>query len=296
MNIVPFPTPPGALRKWLLYFALLTSFALVTWFWYTYMPMRSHWPEIFRPAIYKIFSFQTPYTNPLFYNPPWALIPLMPFALLPERLGWALLASTTFFAFAFTAHRMGARWYVILILLTLPQTLYNGLQVNVDWLVALGFLMPPKIGLFFIMMKPQLGAPLALLWLIESWREGGWRRVLQTFMPITIAFLISFAIFGFYPMGSEGLVLLEGKTFWPFSIPLGIALIVLSVRYNNRGHAIFSAPFISPYIQGYSLPFSLLGLLPSSLWTITGAATLWLYQFYSTPWMLAALLAPFLGH
>lgn len=266
----------------------------MTWFWYSYMPMLSHWPTIFRPAIYNIFSFQTPYTDPLFYSPPWALIPLMPFALLPERLGWALLASTTFFAFAYAAYKLGAKWYLILAMLLLPQTLYNGLQVNVDWLVALGFLMPPKIGLLFIMMKPQLGLPLALFWLIEAWRDGGWRKVSSTLWPISAAFLISFTFFGFYLLGSNRLILLEGKTFWPFSIPFGFALLTLSIKNRKPGHAIASAPFVSPYIQGYSLPFALLGLLPSTRWTITGIATLWLYQFYASPWMLTALIGPFI--
>lgn len=172
-------------RRWKLYVSLLVGFSLLTWFWYAYMPMLSHWPTIFRPAIYKIFSFQTPYTDPLFYNPPWALIPLMPFALLPERLGWALPASTTFFAFAYTAYKMGAKWYLILAMLLIPQTLYNGLQVNVDWLVALGFLMPHKIGLLFIMMKPQLGLPLTLFRFNEAWRADSWRKALSTFWPIS---------------------------------------------------------------------------------------------------------------
>jgi len=290
MTIVPSPTSPGVLRKWLFYAALLITFALVTWFWYTYMPMRSHWTTFFRPAIHELLSFRTPYSVEGFYNPPWGLIPLIPFYLLPERLGWALLATTTFFVYGFVAHKMGAKWYLIALMLLLPHTLYSGLQVNVDWLVAIGFILPPKYGLFLILLKPQLGFPLALFWFIEEFRVGGIRQVFKTFLPVSVAFGLSFLIYGLYLTSSSELIMLDGASLWPYSIPLGIALFIQSIKSRERNLSILAAPFLSPYIQPYSLSFALLGLLPGQLWTMTGVASLWLYR---SGWMIQILIGPF---
>jgi len=268
-------------------------FIAATWFWYSFMPMRHHWPEIFRPAVYKLLSFQSPYLIDRFFNPPWALIPLLPFALLPERLGWSLLAVTTFFVLGFVAHRMGAKWWMVMALLLLPHTLYNGLQVNVDWLAALGFIMPPQIGLFFILLKPQLGAPLALFWLIETWRTGGWRKAIKIFAPVTTAFLISFLIYDLYITRSTELILQDGKSFWPFSIPIGVILLFLSIRSRKPALSIFSAPFLSPYTQPYSWPYSLLGLINRPKIFLVFILIMWIIQDRDGPWMLRMILAPF---
>jgi len=85
--------------------------------------------------------------------------------------------------------------------------------------------------------------------------------------------------------------MLDGSTLWPYSIPLGIALFIQSIKSREKNLSILAAPFLMPYIRPYSLPFSLLGLLPNQLWSLAGIASLWLYQ---SGWMLGYLLQPFM--
>lgn len=269
-------------------------FFAVTAFIFSAFPMRHHWYEIFRPAALALAGLKDPYSVQNFFNPPWALIPVIPFALLPERIGFALLGSTTLFAFGYVARRMGASWLVTVAFLLLPHTLYNAIQVNVDWLVAIGFLMPPQIGLFFVLIKPQIGFFIALFWLVEAWRKGGFREVVRVFMPVSIAFLISFVVFGPYFMKSEGMILQEGKSFWPWSIPIGLVLLFLSLKFRKLGPSILAGPFLSPYTQPYTWPLALLGLFPNKIFMLLGVIFLWIFQDPGSLYEIRTVLSVFI--
>jgi hypothetical protein len=182
----------------------LTALAALVAFTWSF-PMGADWSIYFRPAALQMIRFQTPYSIEGFYNPPWTLLPLIPFALLPERLGGMVISFFTLLGYGYAAYRMGARPLTLAILLTSPPALMAVYNANVEWLAVLGFILPPYLGLFFVMMKPQIGAGVALFWLIQAFRSGGIRQVLVVFSPVTIAFLLSFLIFGLYPMNSINL-------------------------------------------------------------------------------------------
>jgi len=248
-------------KKVLIIIGLALSFLALTSIIYFLYPVRSHWSEIFRPAALEIIQFKNPYSIEKFFNPPWALIPIIPFAILPEKIGNALYASISLFGFAYAAYKMGARWYVLLIFMILPQTLYNGIQVNVDWLVAIGFTLPPQIGLFFILLKPQIGIFLALYWFIEAWKKDKIKMVSRTFGPVSIAFLLSFLLFGFYFEKGSFLLGYEGRTLLPMSIPFGLLLFITAFRLKQSGYSITCFPLLTPYFQPYSLPLAALGII-----------------------------------
>lgn len=242
-------------------FLLLVAFSLCTAVIYNYVPVYSHWAEIFRPAALNLLHGQSPYQIENFFNPPWALLPLLPLAILPIRLGNAILGTLTLFSYAFVGYKFGAKPIILLLFLSLPLTLYAIIQVNVDWLMALGFIMPPQIGLFFILVKPQLGWALAFYWLIDIWTTAGLTKTIKVFAPVTVTFLLSFLIFGNY-WDSAGVVFNEpNKSFWPVSIPVGMVVLFLAFRLKHPGLAIASSPLLSPYVQPYSLPLAILGLM-----------------------------------
>ncbi|NMB55475.1 MAG: hypothetical protein GYA15_12305 [Leptolinea sp.] len=156
-------------RTFLICFSLLFFFlAILVYFVY---PVQEHWQSIFRPAALEILHFRNPYTVEKFFNPPWALLPIIPFAVLPERLGNALWAATSIATLGFVFKKLGASWLLTLAFLLLPFTLYNMVQVNIDWIVALGFLLSPRWALFLILLKPQIGGLLAIYWGIEAWKR-----------------------------------------------------------------------------------------------------------------------------
>jgi hypothetical protein len=124
-----------------------------------FLPYGIDWSMYFRPAARAMLSGESPYAVQGFYNPPWALVPLLPLALLPESLGRALLFLISFGSMFFIIRRLGARGLVgvtaFLVSLPVAFGLFNG---NIDWLVMLGFLLPPRVGMLFVCLKPQVGA------------------------------------------------------------------------------------------------------------------------------------------
>jgi hypothetical protein len=243
---------------------------------YYIFPVGSHWAEIFRPASLRLLRGGNPYVGLNFFNPPWALLPLLPMAVLPERLGNAFLGSITIISFGYIAIKMGAKPITLALFLTLPLTLYNVIQVNIDWLVAWGFLLPPQIGLFFILLKPQMGVFLAFYWFIDCWKTGGIKLVIKVFSPVAVSFLLSFIFYGNY--FQKGTVIFEGQyntTLWPTSISIGLVILFLAFRLKKPGLAISSAPLLSPYVQPYSIPLAIFGLLPDQPITIILIIGLW---------------------
>ena len=140
---------------------LIILFPLVVFLIYSYFPIRDHW-ETYRTASRYLLSFKNPYQVEKFFNPPWALFPIIPFALLPFRIGNAIWAAISIYMYGFIARKLGANWIATIGFITLPHTLYTLFQVNIDWIVALGMLLPPQMGVFLICLKPQIGTFLAI--------------------------------------------------------------------------------------------------------------------------------------
>ncbi len=245
---------------------------------YFVVPTGPEWAT-FRPAALALWSGHSPYTIPGYYNSPWLLFPIVPFAILPEHLGFSLFATAGLLAFAYTAYRLGARpWGVVAILFSYPVTLclYRG---QVDWLVLLGSVLPPQIGLFLVLSKPQIGVGIAIFWLIEAFRTGGVKQVLRVFTPVSPSYLASIPLFGLWllpPIGIETNPI--NISFWPLSIPVGLALLVLANRTHHLHYSILASPFFSPYLCAYSLPGVLLGLAEYPLELIAVSSGLWIWQ------------------
>jgi hypothetical protein len=124
--------------------------------------------------------------------------------------------------------------------------------------------------LLFIVIKPQIAVAVVIFWLIEAWRTGGWREVVRVFWPLTALTLISFLIFGLWPLTMG--INLEGwvwwnASFWPQSIPIGLALLVAAIRSRNVEYAMGASPALSPYVllHAYSGAFAALLRHPAEL-------------------------------
>ncbi|NOH13429.1 MAG: hypothetical protein HND51_17465 [Chloroflexi bacterium] len=212
---------------------------------------------------------------PGFYNPPWTIIPLIPFAILPERFGSALMIMAAIASLAYVSHRMGAKPIAVILLVLSPPALHGYLSGNIDWLPVIGYLMPPQIGLFFISIKPQLGLGVGVYWLAESWREGGWRKTLQVFAPVAIGLLLSFALFGLWPLkyNFNAEDWWWNASLWPTSLPVGLGLMVAALRTRRIEYAIAASPCFSPYVLFHSWVVVLIAIVaatPEFIATLTG--------------------------
>src|ERR1051325_6552302 len=67
------------------------------------------WTENYGPAALAVWHGTSPYTVDHFFAAPWAVIPLIPFALLPYSIGRWYLFIAGVCAYAFTAYRLGAK-------------------------------------------------------------------------------------------------------------------------------------------------------------------------------------------
>ena len=242
-----------------------------------FLPPAIDWSNAFRPAALTLLSGNSPYNNPLMVHAPWGLIMLTPLAILPEAVGRAMLVFCGLASYALVAHRLGGKPIAIVFLLISPLVLHVLLNGNIDWLAAIGFIIPPQFGLFFISIKPQIGIAVAPFWLIEAWRGGGWKQVVKTFAPFTIVLLLSFAIFGLWPFEAVNYSQVWwNASLWPMSIPLGLALFVTAARKRRIEYAMAASPCLSPYVLFYSWGTALLAIISSVPETITAVVGLWI--------------------
>jgi hypothetical protein len=243
-----------------------------------FLPPDVDWSQTYRPAILALFSGQSPYQAGL-NNPPWALVPLIPMALLPVRIARAVLFLVGLASFAYVPYRLGAKPVAVAAFLLSPPVIHDLFFGNINWLSLLGFIMPPMPGLFFVTTKPQVGSVVALFWLVEAWRKGGVRQVFRTFWPVSLALLLSFALFGFWPYRFS-VVLDHAQTLnhslWPSSIPVGLALLVASLRRRDIRFAMAASPCLSPYVLLYAWSGALVALSPLAVETVTAVAGFWL--------------------
>ena len=248
--------------------ALLVVIVVIAFF-----PPGWDWINWFRPATLAMLSGESPYNIEGFFNPPWLLIPLIPLAFLPERVGVVVISIAYITSYIFVSRKLGAKALTIAVLLASPSFFYGLTFANVDWIVALGFLMPPQIGLFFVLVKPQIGLGISIYWLIESWRNGGMKHVVKTFFPVTIVLIISFILYGLWPLRSQQWA--SNSSLWPVSIPIGLVLLTTAIRNRSRGLSIVASPFLAPYVGVQSWAIATMGLLPHQLETIVAVIGLW---------------------
>jgi hypothetical protein len=254
----------NAINSVIKYFLLTAAFLGIVWGLSFVLPSAVDWDTAFRPAAIKMLSGRSPYEVEGFFNPFWTLIPLLPLAVLPEQVGRSALFLLTLISLTYTAHRMGAKlWAVILILLS-PPSIHGLLNGNIDSLALLGLVFPPKIGLFFVTTKPQIGVAIVIFWAIEAWREGGFRQLLGTFLPVTIVFLISLLVFGPWPLRAQVEIdLWWNASLWPTSIPVGLALLIAAIRKRSLQFAMGASPCLSPYILLHSWIIALFAIIRS---------------------------------
>lgn len=220
-----------------------------------------------------------PYSVPGFVNPPWTMVFLAPFSLLP--LEWAVLAQMLIYFLTLTViiHKFGRGRVRLaaIVALTSPLALDTALELNIDWLVCLGLLVPPSYSAPLLLVKPQN----ALGYLLSF----SWRDLIRWGIVALITALVSFLVWGNWIQGwidntqsklvvwaiNVAPVALIGI---PGAILLGLALAVVAVRRHDPVWGILAGVCFVPYLAGYSalLPFTLVtARFPRAALVISGA-------------------------
>jgi hypothetical protein len=238
------------------------------------------WHLTYRPAARAVLAGSDPYAPEFrFLNPPWALIPFLPLALLPEAVGRGVLFAATFAAFGAVAHRVsgGDARAVALVLLS-PPVIHCAWNANVEWLVVLGFVAPPPLALVLLSIKPQVGAVYFAYIVWREWRSGGWGQLMKTAAPVAALTLASFAIFGFWPAAWAATPDFDwNASLWPWGLLLGAPLSVGAFLREREEAAWAASPFLAPYLAGHSYAGAFLSLARNAGLLALAVAGLWAY-------------------
>lgn len=111
-------------------------------------------------------SLSNPYTVPGFFNPPWAAVLLAPFSVLPLQLAALLQLALYFVLITLVIRRFGGDRRAMLITLTSFVALNSATELNVEWMICIGLLIPERYSLPFLVIKPQtaLGYVFSFRW------------------------------------------------------------------------------------------------------------------------------------
>jgi hypothetical protein len=244
-----------------------------------YLPAGVDWHFVNRPGALALIQGQSPYEAvPNFSSPPWGVLLMAPLAVLPEALGRALLLLLSLGAFAYAAFRLEASPLALGAFLLSPPVLHCLLNANLDFLVLLGFVLPPPIGMFFISVKPQVGGLVGLFWCVNAWRQDRWRGLLRVAGPIGLAYLVSFALYGFWPSHYLGVARYSqgwNSSVFPLAIPVGLALTVQALRTRQIRWVLPASVCLSPYVLFHSYSAALIALTKNTPAMLAAVAGLW---------------------
>jgi hypothetical protein len=246
-----------------------------------FLPPAVDWRYVNRPGALAILAGQSPYVAvENFSAPPWVPLAFVPLAWLPENVGRGVLFVAGLLAYGWAAYRLGAKPLALFLFVASPMVMHCLLNSNLDWIAILGYVLPPSLGLFFVAVKPQIGFGVALFWLVEAWRTGGPRAVARIMWPVTLAYLISFGLFGFWPLNYFHVAESSATwnaSLWPATLPIGLALLVAALRTRNVKYAMPAAPCLSPYVLFHSWAAALIALVGAPAEMLAAVVGLWLW-------------------
>ncbi len=241
----------------------------------------SDWEYTYRPAALAMVQGKSPYSVERFFAAPWSVIPLIPFALLPEPFGKTGVLLLGFLTFVYIAYKLGAPRASIIIFLLSASVIGCLWWGNIEWMPLLGVVLPAPIGLIFAITKPQVGIGIVIYWFIYTLRTKGLWNVIKTFMPVTVLTLLSFWIYGLWPLRFQQTLALSirGKQYntslWPQGIFIGVWLLYKAIQSNQPKIAVTSSPFLSPYALPFTWVSVLVGLFDTPWELLIVSIALW---------------------
>jgi hypothetical protein len=241
------------------------------------------WTHTYRPAALAMAHGESPYTVDIYYAAPWAVLPLIPFALLPEKLGIAAIFLLGLFAFAYVAYTLNPKPAVIILFMLSAPVVGCLIWGNIEWMPLLGLVLPAPIGLIFAVIKPQVGIGLIIYWFFHLMKTQGLIGTIKAFLPVTIITLLSFWLYGFWPLRFQDTLNLSSSsdaqyniTLWPYGIFAGIWLLYKALQHQKAETAIAASPFLSPYTLQYTWVTVLAGVTHAPMELLLVSIGLWI--------------------
>jgi hypothetical protein len=240
------------------------------------------WERTYRPAALAMAHGKSPYSV-TYYAAPWSVIPLIPFALLPPDAGNLAVFLLGLFAFAFIAYKLGASLGGMAVFLLSASVVGCLIYGNIEWMPLLGLVLPAPVGLIFAVIKPQVGIGIVIYWFAHTMRTKGIWETIKVFSPVTIVTLLSFWMYGFWPLlfrdtlvQSESSSLVYNTSIWPQGAFIGIWLLYQAIQKEKPEIAMASSPFLSPYALQFTWVSVLAGLVKRPFEMLLVSIGLWI--------------------
>lgn len=234
------------------------------------------WLQSFTLAITAFINGDNPYHIFDFWNPVWVLFPLMPFYFAP--FGRYLMLAVSIVALMLVAKKMGARPISMVAFLLSPLVFDVLLWGNVEWLTLLGLAMNPLAGMWLLVLKPQMMlAPIAFI-LFFALRERGWFSSARLIILPVLALTVSFIAYGFWivKLFDYSRNAAFSASLFPFTIPVGLGLFVLSLRRHDLRYALAATPMLFQYVSLTVWIVVPLSFVSSTRWTIIATLAMWI--------------------
>lgn len=196
----------GVRQGALLFLALATSFVILL-----HMPLvrvaSSDLFLYFRPAVRAWLCGGKPYEIHGYVNPPWTLALMVPFSLGPPRLGYVLFFLFSCVVLAAAVRAFGGGPWILLAVLIAPPTVALLSLGQIDTWVLLGALLGwwaannghsvgMGLALALLLIKPQLGAMLAFMWILTLPRSLMWKALV---LLVGVWFITCLAVGAWWP-------------------------------------------------------------------------------------------------
>lgn len=245
----------------------------------TLLAISQDWIQSFLLAIPIFLNGGNPYSVTHFWNPVWALFPLIPFEFAP--LGRCLLFIVSVVAYMLIAKKLGARPVTMFAFLVSPLVFDALLWGNIEWLTLLGLAMSPLSGMWLLVLKPQMTiAPIAFI-LLFALRDRGWLASAKLITLPVVALVASFAVYGFWIVKLINYSSVTGQSlsFFPWSLVPGVVLFVLSLRRRDIRYSLAASPMFFPSISPQVWLVVPLAFVSSTRWSIVFLVASWVFVF-----------------
>jgi len=234
-----------------------------------------------------VHSMANPYAIVGFVNVPWIVPIIAPFALLPVELSMLIQSCLMFAILTLVIFRFKGDFWVVVWTLTSFMSLDSVLEMNVDWIVMIGLLVPVIYSAPFLLIKPQLVPGYYFAVPPKKW------LLIAAFTLLVV--LLSFVFWGFWipdmiagirsnSMGRFFNIAPINLMPWPISVAIGGVMAYFAFRRRDEVLGIIAGFFFVPYFAPYSMPllFAMVAIKARrlaiiiffSMWIIYGGAVL----------------------
>lgn len=225
------------------------------------------WLAQFPLADWRIFLLAAqqpfdPYATQGFYNPPWVMWFVWPLTLpvrISPEISVYLARLLIVVVFAMLVQKRGGKVFIVLLALTSAPVVAMVVSANVDWLLALALLpgVERSLALPLLLIKPQIGLGVALVWLKAQWRSEP-RGLARCLFPTGVVFCASFVVYGGWPLELLRAAELNQASwniasFFPWGVLFGFILLWRAVKLEDEVLALLAMPLLTPYMAIYSV-------------------------------------------